>query len=58
MRFVWSIVLLAAVAFAVAGPLFLGHGLAAHESAWLGYAAVCVVVAAVLLFLQKRFRTE
>lgn len=55
MKFIWSVVLLAALIFAVAGPIFLGHALVEGDGAWFGAAAVCVAIAAVLFFVQKRF---
>ena len=58
MKFIWSIVLLASVIFAVAGPIFFGHALVAGDGSWFGAAAVCLVIAAALFFVQKRFRTD
>lgn len=54
MGFVSSVVMLVSILLAVCVPLFFGHGLAAHEPKWFGYAAVCLLLAAVLLFVQKR----
>ncbi len=54
MGFVSSIVMLASIIMAACVPLFFGHGLAAHEPKWFGYAAGCLVVAAVLVFVQRR----
>jgi hypothetical protein len=53
MKFVWTVVLFASIVLAVAVPIFFGHGLAAHESKFFGYAAVCLVLAAVLFFVQR-----
>ena len=58
MNFVWSIVLLLSLGFAVAGPLFFGHALIAHDSRWFGASAVCVAIAAGLVFIQARFRPD
>jgi hypothetical protein len=58
MKFSWSIVLLASIVFAVAGPIFFGHALIAHDGAWFAAAAICVAIAAVLFFVQKRFATD
>ena len=58
MPFLWSIVLLVSLIFAIAGPLFFGHGLVEGETTWYGAAAVCVLIAAVLFLVQKRFRPD
>lgn len=58
MKFIWSIVLLASIVFAVAGPIFLGHALVEGDSTWYGSAAICAAIAAVLFFVQKRFRAD
>lgn len=58
MKFIWSVVLLASILFSAAVPLFFGHGLAAHESSWFGYAGVCLVIAVALIFVQSRFRKD
>ncbi|HUP88471.1 MAG TPA: hypothetical protein VM100_03940 [Longimicrobiales bacterium] len=58
MKFGWSIVLLLSILFSAAVPLFFGHGLAAHENAWFGYAGICFLIAAALFFVQKRFRAD
>lgn len=54
MRFLSSIVMLVSIIMAVCVPLFFGHGLGAHEPKWFAYAGVCLLIAAVLLFVQKR----
>ena len=58
MSFVWSIVLFASLVFAVAGPLFFGHALVEGGSTWYGAAAACLLIAAALFFIQKRFRPD
>ena len=58
MKFGWSIVLLASIILAVATPLFFGHALVAGDAKWFGAAAVCLLLAAVLFFVQKRFRAD
>ena len=56
MKFIWSVVLLASILFAAMVPLFFGHGLAAHETKFFGYAAVCLLITAALFFVQTRNR--
>jgi hypothetical protein len=58
MSFVWSLVLLASIVFAVAGPIFFGHALVEGDTPWFGVAAVCLLIAIVLFYVQKRFRTD
>ena len=58
MKFIWSVVLLASIVCSVGVPMFFGHGLALHESKWFGYAAVLLVIAAVLFFVQRSAHTE
>lgn len=58
MKFGWSVVLLASVVFAVASPIFFGHALVEHESRWFGLSAMCLAIAAVLFFIQKRYRVD
>ena len=58
MKVVWSIVLLVSLIFAVAVPLFVGHGLVEHGGPWFVLAAVCLVIAAALFFVQVRFRRD
>lgn len=54
MRFAASVVMLLSIVMAVCVPLFFGHGLAEHQPKWFAYAAVCLVIAAVLVFVQRR----
>jgi hypothetical protein len=58
MNVLWSVVLFASLAFSIAVPLFFGHGLIAHENKWFGMAAVCLLIAAALMFVQVRFRRD
>ena len=58
MTFVGSIVLLASLVFAVAGPLFFGHALVENDSAWYGAGALCVGIAVALFVVQKRLRAS
>ena len=54
MKVVFSVVLLAAVVFAVATPLFFGHALVEGSSKWFGASAGTLVIAAVLFLVVKR----
>ena len=56
MKFIWTVVLLASILFAALVPLFFGHGLAAHETKYFGFAAICLLITAVLFFVQFRNR--
>ena len=60
MKFVWTVVLLASILFSVAVPMFFGHALASEEGrgAWFGAAAVCLAIAAVLIFIQRRVNPD
>ncbi|MGQ0562925.1 MAG: hypothetical protein ACT443_13750 [Gemmatimonadota bacterium] len=58
MKFLWSIVLLASVVFAMAVPIFFGHGLVEHGGPWFALAGVCLLVALALFFIQVRFRPD
>lgn len=62
MKFLWTVVLLVSVAFAMATPIFFGHGLVSGEhgrdTRWFLYAAVCLAIAAALFFLQVRMRPD
>lgn len=58
MKFGWSVVLLASVIFAVACPIFFGHALVEGDTRWFGMSALCLAIAAVLFFVQKRFRVD
>jgi hypothetical protein len=58
MKFLWSVVLLVSVIFAMAVPLFFGHGLVGHGGPWFLAAAVCLAIAAALFFLQVRMRPD
>ena len=58
MNVLWSLVLLATVAFSIAVPLFFGHGLIAHDNKWFMLAAVCLLIAGALMFVQVRFRRD
>lgn len=58
MKFGWSIVLLLSVISAVASPIFFGHALVEHESKFFGLSALCLAIAALLFFVQKRFRVD
>lgn len=58
MKFIWTVVLLASILVSAMVPLFFGHGLAAHEPKWFAYSGVCLLVAAVLLFVQIRRADE
>lgn len=53
MRFVASVVLLAAVVCVIGVPYFVGHGLAMHSSGWIIAGIVSGVIAAVLIFLAN-----
>lgn len=52
-KLLYSVVLLAAVVFAVLGPIFFGHALVTKETKWFGIAAVCLLIGAVLMFVVK-----
>ena len=62
MKFLWSVVLLVSVAFAMATPIFFGHGLVSGEhgrdTRYFMYAAVTLAIAAALFFLQVRMRPD
>ena len=58
MNVLWSLVLFASLVFSIAVPLFFGHGLIAHDSKWFVLAAVCLLIAAALMFVQVRFRKD
>jgi len=58
MKFGWSIVLLVSVVLAVASPIFFGHALVERDGKWFGMSALCLALAAVLFFVQKRFRVD
>lgn len=54
MRFVNTLILLAALAAATSVPLFVGHGLSSHHTAWVLYGAIGAVTAAALMLLHVR----
>jgi hypothetical protein len=62
MKFIWTVVLLASVAFAMATPIFFGHGLVSGEhgrdTRFFMYAAICLAIAATLFFVQVRMRPD
>jgi hypothetical protein len=62
MKFIWSVVLLASVAFAMATPIFFGHGLVSGEhgrdTRFFLYAAITFAIAATLFFVQVRMRPD
>ena len=62
MKFLWSVVLLVSVIFAMATPIFFGHGLVSGEhgrdTRFFMYAAICAAIAAGLFFMQVRMRPD
>lgn len=58
MKFLWSVLLLVSLIFAMAVPLFFGHGLIEHGGPWFLAAGVCLVIAAALFFIQVRMRPD
>jgi LPXTG-motif cell wall-anchored protein len=58
MNVLWSLVLLASVAFSIAVPLFFGHALIAHDNKWFMLAGLCLLIAGALMFVQVRFRRD
>ena len=49
MRFLYTILLLAAVVCAIGLPYFVGHGLAVHSAGWVIAGVVSGILAAVLI---------
>ena len=62
MKFLWSVMLLVSVIFAMAVPMFFGHALVSGEhgrdTRFFLYAAICLAIAAALFFLQVRKRPD
>jgi Ca2+/H+ antiporter len=62
MKFLWSVMLLFSVIFAMAVPMFFGHALVSGEhgrdTRFFLYAAVCLAIAATLFFVQVRMRPD
>ena len=54
MRFLSTILLLAAVVCAIGLPYFVGHGLAVHSAAWVVAGVVSGILAALLIFVALR----
>lgn len=54
MRFLSTILLLAAVVCAIGLPYFVGHGLAVHSAAWVIAGVVSGILAAVLIYAALR----
>lgn len=54
MRFLSTVLLLAAVVCAIGLPYFVGHGLAIHSMGWVVAGVVSGVLAAVLIFVSLR----
>lgn len=56
MKFLWSVLLLAAVALAICTAYFFGHGLSVHEKGkWFAMSAACLVASVGLFFAIVKF---
>lgn len=58
MRFSRTLLLLAALCAATAVPLFIGHGLSAHDARWIVHGAIAAAAAAGLMLLHVRLTRE
>lgn len=56
MKFIWSILLLAAVVLGICTVYFFGHALSVHDKAkWLGLTAACLVASVALFYSIVKF---